>query len=174
DKEECIEWIAEQFGDSVEPQLSDAIGHVLCDEFFREEGSPSPNKLDLKIGRWVIRDADVDLFDTIKDGALLFCVFTQVAPASSAAISFGVALSRLLWTLHRRGAKLSRRAACVFTALRAAKNGLTPKEIAERLQHDPAVEEVQRILRDLQTVPTRGEPTLLASQLSNGKWVAHG
>ena len=99
-EEECNDRVGKLLsGNNIDPRLSEAVAWALTTDLQVESTEDTDDSFEIKVGSWVIRDEDLDLFSILKDSALLY-ISTQLAgPVAPSVVAFAVTLARLLWNL---------------------------------------------------------------------------
>jgi hypothetical protein len=134
--------------------------------------------------RWVIRDEDLKLLDAIISGITLsasagFLLSAVVSPSamSTAIINITVALMKLLYNAHQKGATLSKEDFALISLLKSKPDGLQEQEISSQLAAagiNCPPEELRRRLRSLLEVPTRSGKTALVWESAEHIWRSSG
>jgi hypothetical protein len=158
------------------------IGRALLEAFsfacHEEDRGEERSGLDLRLGRWVVRDDDLDLFGTIKNG-LIALASSQYAFADltiSGLTSTVLALLNLLRNAHRRGAAVSPaqvellailkdRGPCSVSDLATARNSIADAR---------AEQQVREELVTLTRVTTRNDVVAFVAEDATGRWSVRG
>ncbi len=134
--------------------------------------------------RWVIRDEDLKLFDTILDGVKTsagagFFVLAGLTPigATAAAIGIAAAFLKLIYNARKKGAFLSERDYSLIATLLSEPAGLTEEEILVRLSSAESgwtVAMVRESLAALADVSTASGRVSMVWKSADGRWRTAG
>lgn len=137
-------------------------------------------RYELRVGRWVVLDSDLDLFSIIKDAVLALAparfMFSSLTEAGLASLVFS--LLQIALNAHRNGALLTREQVQLLLVLKAQNRAIEPSELNELLQSSTgSIWTVERVMEELGTLtafPTRGGSAALVLVNGNGRWIANG
>jgi len=129
--------------------------------------------------RWIIRDDDLALFESIFDGVRLsasagffVAVDTPHAAFWGALIGVTATLFKLLRNVVNKSRALDASTFAVLLAVKGS-NGITSEALAERLQRPH--EEIVNTLDALKSLPMNdGNPKQLVAKNQHGQWVTAG
>lgn len=145
-----------------------------CDEDRGEE----PPRFAMRLGRWVVRNEDLDLFGTIKDG-LLALASSHYAFANltvSGITSVALAVYKLLRNAYRSGATVSSTQAELLAILKN-KGPCSAEQIAGAGSFGGKVwteQQVRAELTVLTKVATRNDIVAFVGEDANGRWSLRG
>ena len=158
------------------------IAEGLADACERSPVAPH-HEFALQVGRWVIRDEDLRLFQSIK-GALLAAASAQfflATPSVSAAAGVVLAMAEAALASRQHGSLLTPLQAAVVAAMKASGRLMLPDEIAELIGTQASSVElaatpmkVEKALHELEAIPTRAGLTKLVECQQSGRWLLRG
>jgi hypothetical protein len=132
----------------------------------------------LRVGRWVIRDDDLELFQIVKTAMLAFSAaqftFTSLSAGGATALAFSAA--QLVRNVFRKGISLDPKQLQLLLVLKASSKPMAAHEIAAALGTDPnwSGRDVEQELARLRKMQARGGSVSLVEENSDQQWLANG
>jgi hypothetical protein len=138
------------------------------------------NRRQLRVGRWVILDGDLDLFKIVRDAVLSLApahyMLTSLTQAGIASLVFSVVQAAR--NAFKSGAMLSVGQVQLLVALKAINQPASPTGISSVLNSAGGAEwspsRVQSELGTLSAFPTRGGVAAFVKANGNGEWIPNG
>jgi len=163
----------------------DATSAVILEgltDFCEESGGPTLTR-EIRLGRWVVRDEDLDLLAAIKDALLALATvkfaFLDLTAAGFTAIA--LAMAKLLRNAYLKGATVTSEQVLILSALQAANRPMPFKDllaIVNEAGAEPGPEwndqQLRCQLERLLEVPTRSGSVKLVAQYSGDMWGSAG
>lgn len=168
----CVDFITDSleklgFGGGV----ASAIATQIAPDCFEEAPAEVPG-FGLVIGKWAVRQEDLEFFEVLKTAAILGAsVFLENDVASPIVAAF-CAAAHLAWNARQKGCRLDPLKVRILHELSSGKEGLTISELHERISDHgvPTFFQVQKSLADLTNSLSRAGKIELVAKDSEGRW----
>lgn len=168
------DWLQDKL--QLEPTDPHHSGLVEAFTLAAAEGSDDPLRLELIVGNWVIRDGDLEIFETIKDTVLALAgakfVFGNLGAAGVTAMAFS--LIGLLRKAYAKGAKISPEQAEILASLRAVGRPVSVPHLLDELTLSGALEwnepTIMRTLISLTAVPSHSGSIKIVESFPDNTW----
>jgi hypothetical protein len=179
-KAESVERIEEHIlkhrrGDDVD-RLTVAITRAVANSIGEQIGQPPDSahadSLEAKIGRWAMRDDDIELFPIISGVISYVVTLSAAGGVAGAAAGLAVSTVQLVWTAHRKGVQISDDQAKALTFLRSDRQPKDPASLAVGLGEGWTPDRATTVLRQLAEAPAKSGLVKLAEEMSDGRWIA--
>lgn len=153
--------------------IADA-NRLVADDIDRD----SRATLDLRLGRWFVRDDDLGFFESIGVVGTLFATFvTSGVLALPAAVAGAATLAGIGWKIWRKGGRLSRDQVSILTVLKAEGPASRDQIVARLKRNDIALYDsaADDALAELEAIELfDGTEAALVQQNAGGLWRAVG
>lgn len=144
---------------------------VAEDEF--RASSRSSSDLNLRVGRWFLRNEDIPFLDSVSAAGAFAAAAVGGAALAPAAIAAAVAFVGMAWRVWRRGGRLSSDQVAVLAALNS-RGPMNQDELLAQLKDQGAQvtrQHLMEVLLDLEDFEfNNGVTAPLVRQLDDGRW----
>ncbi|WP_137179755.1 hypothetical protein [Roseomonas sp. AR75] len=170
-EEECLDGLREALGAEApgpRGRAAEEVAHALLDDMAQAPPTGAAHAQEVRIGRWAIRDDELDLLTIIKDGVLAYLAGKS---AGGPWVGLAISVARQLLVLWRKGVPLTADQAVLLAELRRVKGPRDEAGLAAALEQPQPV--VVARLEALTAAPARAGPIKLVERLPDGRWIAH-
>lgn len=158
----CPDWVRQSL-----------VAGIVAAETAPESAREGARALDARVRGWVIKKGDIDFIGVLSAAAGAVATFVATgALAPAAAVAAVTALAKFVWTLHLKGAHLSRAQTDVIACLQAT-GPASAEELAVKLAaRDAPVDNVDAVLESLTRVEIGSTDLMQAVRLEGARWRA--
>jgi hypothetical protein len=163
-------------------RLGDAILDALTD-VCEVSGEPAGRPFGLRVGRWIIRDEDLKLFQSVRDCFVALAAVDYLARSVTAGTITAIlfAIASLAVNMRRRGTVLDASQLAVVTLMKAAGTPLSVDEIVAGIRLAPAPperdlssSEVKVVLASLRALLTKDGTVAVVEPYGSERWILRG
>ncbi len=129
-----------------------------------------------RVGRWVIRDDDLKLLEAVRDATLAFAAASYVVQdlAASEITAIAFAFLELARNARQAGGWLTSPQLQIVRALEKSGRTASRNDLLKKLPKGWTEADIDREVKGLHALPTRGGPTKVVDELTDGQIILCG
>jgi hypothetical protein len=170
-REEFVDAVAERLAQDWPADLRLAAADAIAAGADAEEHDGGQTALELRLGRWFLRDDDLPFFQVVGViGPLVATLIATGGLAAPAVVGGAVSLMGSAWQVWRKGGRLTSDQVAALTVLKA-RGPLTEQELAGALAADGVDADAGALLAQLKDVELAdGSGAALVRLMPEGRW----